>query len=301
MARILLADAEYQAGDIGDAIQEFEAAEGAASGLGLGDNQRFWALDYLAEALDATCASGRALEANATALEIAEKSGQRELRAYGLLRHAELRESLSEWDAAKADLAAAEALVGSGAEALTDVSLRIALARGAMAVMAGHPGEAEPILRGVIREGDVSKAQGVEIPARILRALAALQQGEGARGIRETRQVLSNPRAIAPESVRARCVLARCLLASGDFDEAAREARAAFEQATKMGLAMTAAEAASVLLALPREKRPVDAERFREEGRRALKLCESGVPEDRLGAYRKRVDLGWVFKVLDGS
>src|SRR6185295_9637344 len=63
MARILLADGEYQAGRLSEAIADYEAAVDLGASVGASDEQRFWNLDYLTEALDCASEARRALEA----------------------------------------------------------------------------------------------------------------------------------------------------------------------------------------------------------------------------------------------
>lgn len=298
MARVLIADSELQAGRIQEAIQDYEAAVSAGSDRAVSADQRFWTLDYLCEALDWAGESGRALDTNSRSLEIAAASGQRTLEAYGLLTRAGLLASVGDHEAAERDLVEIETRIGSGDETLADLGPRVTLLRGVIDVMRGRSVDAQPRLDRAVDEGRESSAYGVEGPARTWLALAWLDRGDPARGVRDLRAILDGPTATGPERVRARSVLARCLAAAKRWDDASVEARAALEQATSMGIPLAVVEASAVLVGMPADRRPADSAVVRDAGIRALEACEGNVPADRREGYRSRADLRPLIETL---
>ena len=298
LARVLLADALCQVGRFEDAIQDYEAAAALGESAGIAVDQRFWTLEYMTQALAIVGETERAAESNARALRLAQESGQRSLRAYGLLRRAVISTVLADWDAASKDLDEIESLAGRGDDALGDLIPRIALARGTQAVMSGNSGPAAKLLQAAVDAGQASDAQGVEMPARTWLAILALERGEAERGAREARKVVDGRRATLAERVRGRSVLARCLAASRKYDDARREARAAFDEAAAMGIPLTLAEAAAALVTLPKDHRPPDLDRLRADGQQALARWLERIPPDRRDAVKRRPDLGPVYAAL---
>ncbi|HEX6851845.1 MAG TPA: tetratricopeptide repeat-containing serine/threonine-protein kinase [Candidatus Polarisedimenticolaceae bacterium] len=301
VARTLLADAAYQMGRLGEAIEEYEAAELIAAGGGVSPDQRFGVLEYLTEALDWTCDSGRALDTNRRALEVAAAGDQRMLRAYGLLRRAELRGGIGDFEGADLDLTETEGLIGSEGDELLDMKPRVQLARATLEVYAGSLGRAQSPLGKIVAEGESTGAHGVEMAARLTTALAALERGDPRSAVRQAERVLGSKRATVPERARARSLLARSLASARQFERAAAEARAALDEGAAIGIPLVVAESSAVLVSLPPAARPAGVGALREDGLRALATCESAVPEARRGDYRRRADLEMLFSVLRGS
>ncbi|MFQ5719575.1 MAG: protein kinase [Acidobacteriota bacterium] len=298
-ARTLIADAEFHVGQLDAAIQTcrdlvaFESAPGGSS------ENLARAQSTAASVFDARGSIRDGLAAAGQALTIQHRLGKQIQEAYTLFVRADLLAQGANWDAASADLDAAES-VARRENGLDDLVARVRLVRGHVAIMRGDAAAASGPIEEARRAGEQSQAVSLEVPALTLASRLAVDAGHGADAAELARRAVEHPRARAHERVEGRVALARALAAGGDWDAAEQVARRALDEAESMGLSLAASRAADVLCESPRRHRAADLADVERRGREAFQSYLTLAPDDRLVAMRERSDLRRLFERFDG-
>jgi tetratricopeptide (TPR) repeat protein len=288
-AQNLLADADFQLGHLSRAVETYReiirylrSPSGSTAKLG-------FSLASIAPALRHLGATEEALEAIEEAIGLSRQQDKRIDLGYQLITRSLILAELAQGDQSLRDLDEAGIIANDKNEPLLDLQPRVELTRARVLLMRGDQNEAEEILAR-LREVDAdSKAVGVTMQLWIASCESSLVADEAESGMRYCRLALEYPNATIVGRVRARLGLARAQSLEGQIDSAETEARTALDAAEKMGLSLTTAKAAAVLVSLPGQR--ADHEALLGRGRKALVLYMSRAPSDRRVAMMSRADL----------
>ncbi len=293
-ALLLLADADYQLGQLGDAAKSY--AEAIVLLQPRRATSERYALARLGEVdvLRAQSRLGSALAAIDDGLATTVPSRDRTVRGYCIAERGRLLGELGAFQEARRDLDAAAAIAAGNSAAdgvLRDVVHRVDLFRAVVSSLEHPDARATDALEAAARDSAAMGVVGGEATAlaHACAARTAAGRKDGAAAVALGRRALAALRSSAAERLMARARLADALAEAGEAKEAEAEARRTLDEAESIGMPLPAAIAAGVLATLPH--RPADSDTLVARGRTALERVLAGVPDDRRTAFAARWDI----------
>jgi len=295
-ALLNLSEIDYQEGKLEEALGGYRKM------LADGDDaapQRMTVYAHLgiAEIEDRRGRLAVALEAVDSAVDTCRKLGLESVLSDALARRIRIYAALGRAETADESLEETrklEAAAGSGQEWMT---VRTTLARCALALTEGDYATA-------LEEADrVPSLPGGDLPvawstSRVYACEALMALDRIDEALAPCRSAARNEKAPLAERVIAESVLADVLLRAGRHAEALERALKAFGQAQEMGLLLTQARAAAVLISIPEADRPENIEELRTRGKRALDDYLEAAPEADREMMHHRSDIKRLYSIL---
>jgi eukaryotic-like serine/threonine-protein kinase len=278
--QLLLADLEYQLGNIEEAVKLLGEVLTHTRNPGLRINLA-QAHQQLGEIHEARDKLGEALtDLNESVTELRGLSAKRDL-GYSLALRARVQLRLGRGKAARADLDEAERLAQDPSNAIEDLAVRCALARALSLAQGGQFKDALYLVEHTMRR-PAAESPPLDVLAGSARCAAAVDAGRMSIAVAACRLALDNGRAWVATRVSTRSYLALALLSAGQLQEAKTVAVEALAGAQAQRLLLPAARAAGVLTSLPSGLRPPDIVSVRQTGEEALQRYLDFAPaEDR--------------------
>lgn len=305
LSQIYLADIEYQLGNVEQALRAYRELQQRETDADL-THLIVWSFLGVAEIEDRRGGLSESLEQAERAIEIARERGMADVLGYALVRRAHGLADLGRLDATRRDLDEAQAIASDAAgRGLQELAARVAVARAAADLRDGRFDAAlEQVARA--RALGASLVPAVASTAERVACEAELRLGSHDRARTHCRAAADLDRAPLAELAESGAWLAWILASRKEGrEEARRLAGDALAQARAMGLDLTLARAAAVLVGPGDDPTlgPAARENLVLEGKEALRRYVEAAPEDRRDALLDRRDLKEmkaVFEVTPG-